>query len=258
MSLKLTSGVNNKPLLITIYGTDHTGKSTVGSKFPNPIFIDIEKGTDLLNVNRYQPSNFDEVLEILRSLYSDTQGFETIVIDTIDWVEKMADKKICLDNNVSSLGDLAWGTGIRKQKDLMLSIIDSLCAISQHTRMGVVILGHAKQKRFDDPEQEHAYDRYHMAINGDVFDKIRERSDAVFFVCKDIKVVVDQGNKMLKPKGISTGKVLCHTGESAGFYAKNRFEMPPFFEFNYDNIKSCIDVFFEGNLTKVNEVKDGI
>jgi len=248
MALMRTRGVNRKPLFVTIYGTDHTGKSTVASNFPKPIFIDVEKGTDLLDVDRCQPDTYDDVLNILNSLYTDAEGFKTVVIDTIDWVEKMADSAICKKKDVSSLTDMGWGTGIKLQKDYMYTVIDKLCAIRQSQGLNIVILGHAKQRRYDDPEQEHSYDRFHMAINSDIFDKIRERSDAVFFVCKDIRVVVDPKNPMKKAKGVSTGKVMCHTEESAGFFAKNRFELPSFFEFSFSNIKNGIDNFYADNI----------
>ena len=50
--LKITEGTVNRALKVVIYGSEGIGKTTIASKFPNPLFIDTEGGTSQLNVRR--------------------------------------------------------------------------------------------------------------------------------------------------------------------------------------------------------------
>ncbi|MBR0283530.1 MAG: AAA family ATPase, partial [Oscillibacter sp.] len=52
MRLNITSGVVRRAQKVVIYGPEGIGKSTLASKFPNPLFIDTENGTQHMDVRR--------------------------------------------------------------------------------------------------------------------------------------------------------------------------------------------------------------
>lgn len=42
MNFEITSGINDKPLKVVVYGPEGIGKSTFAAQFPEPLFIDTE------------------------------------------------------------------------------------------------------------------------------------------------------------------------------------------------------------------------
>jgi hypothetical protein len=52
MNFEITSGINDKPLKVVVYGPEGIGKSTFAAQFPEPLFIDTEGSTDFMNVRR--------------------------------------------------------------------------------------------------------------------------------------------------------------------------------------------------------------
>ena len=50
--MNITSGIIPKAQKIVLYGPEGIGKSTLASRFPNPLFIDTEGSTARLDVRR--------------------------------------------------------------------------------------------------------------------------------------------------------------------------------------------------------------
>ena len=64
-----------------IYGCEGVGKSTFASKFPKPLFADLEGGTAHLDVPRISDLNaWETLLSCIDGLIADKQGFKTFVL----------------------------------------------------------------------------------------------------------------------------------------------------------------------------------
>ena len=50
--LNIVSGVEKTPIKFCIYGAEGVGKTSLASKMPDPLFLDIEGGTSRLDVRR--------------------------------------------------------------------------------------------------------------------------------------------------------------------------------------------------------------
>ena len=50
--LNIQKGISAAPPKVVIYGPEGIGKSTLASKFPAPLFIDVEEGTGRMDVAR--------------------------------------------------------------------------------------------------------------------------------------------------------------------------------------------------------------
>ena len=58
--MNITKGKQRRPQRIVVYTPEGFGKSTLGSQFPNPLFLDLEKGgTDHLDVARVTVENYE-------------------------------------------------------------------------------------------------------------------------------------------------------------------------------------------------------
>ena len=87
-----------EPMKVLIYGVEGIGKTTFASKFPDPIFIDTEGSTGFINARKLpNPTSWTMLLDELEDIKSDPRG-KTLIIDTLDWAERLA-KKYLMDKN---------------------------------------------------------------------------------------------------------------------------------------------------------------
>ena len=92
----ISRGKRPRHIFALIYDTDGVGKSTFCSHAPNPIFVGAEKGTEQLDVARFpQTETISELLAELRALQDEKHEFQTVVIDSLDWIEPLIWKAVC-------------------------------------------------------------------------------------------------------------------------------------------------------------------
>jgi hypothetical protein len=88
MLSKVQSGRIPKPPRVLCYGVEGIGKSTIGSQAPKPIFIQTEDGLDEIDCDRFPlATSLDQVTTALADLEREQHDYETVVIDSLDWLE---------------------------------------------------------------------------------------------------------------------------------------------------------------------------
>lgn len=84
------SGKRQSPPRILVYGTEGIGKSTFASTSPNPIFIPTEDGLDNIDCAKFPLcKTFVEVMSYIDVLQNESHDYRTIIIDTVDWLERL-------------------------------------------------------------------------------------------------------------------------------------------------------------------------
>ena len=76
---------------IIIYGPHGVGKNTFAGSAPNPVLINIEDGHPAGSAIDSFPvaKTFADVMEAMTALYSEDHNFETLIVDSLDWLEPM-------------------------------------------------------------------------------------------------------------------------------------------------------------------------
>jgi AAA domain len=118
---------------ILIHGVAGVGKTTFAAAAPKPVFVQTEDGLGTLEVPRFPLARtFDEVMEGLATLYTDRHDFETIVVDSVDWLEPLIWQRACRDNGWVSIEDAGYGKGYVAALDLWRQYLEGLtrCATS--------------------------------------------------------------------------------------------------------------------------------
>ena len=209
---------------IMVYGVEGIGKSTFGAGSPNPIYILTEDGLGSLNVNHFPlATSFQDVIDAIATLYKENHAFETVVIDSLDWLEAIIQREIEAKYDAK---DLAYGKGSLIAAERWREILDGLNALRNDKGMAVILIAHTTIKRFDSPEVE-PYDRYQPKLQERSNAVVREWCDAVLFA--NYKTIVkkdDVGFNQTNNRGISTGERLLFTSERPAYMAKNRYNMP--------------------------------
>lgn len=168
--LNISKGIVLRPQKVVVYGPEGIGKSTFASHFPDPLFLDIEDSTSQLDVKRIPDINSWAMLHGIIEEIAKEKPCKTLVIDTVDWAEKLCIQYVCAQAKKSSIEDFAYGSGYTK---LMEAFARFLEALNEVTRAGinVVLNAHAQIRKFEQPDEMGAYDRWELKLNSKTTNK---------------------------------------------------------------------------------------
>ena len=218
--MKIVKGRQKRPTKTVLYGVESIGKTTLASQWPRPLFLDVEDGTANFDVERVRCKDWESLKAAVTELAVDNpDGYQTVVIDSIDWAERLCGEWQCKKDGKSSLEDYSYGKGIVILAEHMARFVenlDNLHAAGLH----VVLIGHSDVKRFSPPDQTDGYDRYELRLQKRVVSLFKEWCDALLFCNFRTRVV--EGTDGRK-KAIGGKERIIHAERSASWDAKNRF-----------------------------------
>ena len=209
---------------VLVYGVEGIGKSTFAAGAPAPIFIQTEDGLGSLAVDHFPVAQKSaDVLDAIAALHEPGHGFQTVVIDSLDWLETLIWRDIEAKYDAK---DLAYGKGSMIAAEEWRKVLDGLNSLRNNQGMAVVLIAHCEIKRFDSPETE-PYDRYQPKLQARSSALVREWCDAVLFAnYRTIVKKAEVGFIKEVSRGISTGERLLYTSERPAYMAKNRYALP--------------------------------
>ena len=231
-------GPDIKPPRIFLYAVEGIGKTTFAANAPAPIFIQTEDGLGSIDAARFPMiETIDNVRQAIGSLYNDPHDFQTVVLDSADWLEQIIAREIEAKHDAK---ELAYGKGALKQAEVWQELLAGFNALRNDRGMSVILIGHSQIKRFDSPETE-PYDRYSPTLQERSNALLREWCDAVLFA--NYRVVVkstEVGFKKEVSRGITTGERLLYTTEKPAYMAKNRYALPDSLPLSWDALSNAI------------------
>jgi hypothetical protein len=230
MAISLASLMSTTALAsprILIHGVAGVGKTTFGAGAPAPVFIPTEDGLGTLEVPHFPLARtFDQVMEALAALYSESHDFRTVVVDSVDWLEPLVWARTCQDQGWGSIEDPGYGKGYVAALDLWRQYLEGLNALRNERGMTVIQIAHTDIRRFDSPEHE-PYDRYVIKLHARAAALLQEHSDVVLFANYRISTVKsDVGFNKKVTRALGSGERVLYTAERPAFLAKNRFGLP--------------------------------
>lgn len=232
------TGRDLRPPRIVLYAPEGLGKSTFAASAPAPIFIPTEDGLGSLDVARFPlVETVDQVREALGTLYENEHKYQTVVIDSLDWLEALIVKEIESKHDAK---ELAYGKANILVANVWSELLAGLTALRNDRGMAVILIAHCQIKRFDSPETE-PYDRYGLKLIDRSSALVREWADAVLFA--NYKTVIrksDVGFSKEISRGVTTGERLLHTNEKPAYQAKNRYSLPDTLPLSWDALQAAI------------------
>jgi hypothetical protein len=214
--MKIVKGKQQRPQRVVIYGVESVGKTTFASKFPNPLFLDIEGGSNHLAVDRVAVSTWKELGECITE--ASRTDYETVVIDSADWAERLAVEDLLATSKKQSVEDFGFGKGwvmAAEKVSRFLTALDTLIDAGKH----VVVLAHSKVQRTEPPDILAAYDRYELKLSKQSSPLVKEWADELWFFRFKTKAVSQENGKA---KGIGGKERIILTTHSAAYDAKTR------------------------------------
>lgn len=231
------------PKKTVIYGPEGIGKSTLASQFPKPLFIDTEGSTKEMDVSRTPtPSSWTMLMNQVQYVIQNPDICRTLVIDTADWAEIFCIKSICDKNQKDSIESFGYGKGyiyVQEEFGKLLNLLEDVIKAG----INVVLTAHAKMRKFEQPDELGAYDRWEMKLSKNVAPMVKEWADMVLFCNYKTVVVNVDGQGVQKGKNKAQGgKRVMFTSHHPCWDAKNRYGLPEECEFNYEVIRHLIEI----------------
>lgn len=224
----VVKGKIKKPHRIVLFGQEGVGKTLFAADAPSPIFICSEAGTEHVDTSRFPaPHAWSDVIDACELLLKEKHSYETVVIDTLDWLEPFCWAETCAKKlnaegkRVSHPDDYGYGKGYLYALDTWRQLLWRLDQLRDKRNMNVVLLAHSQSKTFKSPDTED-YQRYELKLDAKACGLIKEWPDAVLFAAFET-YTHKQNNRH---KGIATGERVIYTSRTAAYDAKNRMLLP--------------------------------
>ena len=224
-----------------VYGPEGIGKSTFAAQFPDPVFIDTEGSTKDMDVARLEsPSSWSMLMDQVRYVIAHPDMCRSLILDTADWAEMLCTSHVCSSNQKSSIEDFCYGKGyvyVQEEFGRLLNLLEDLVKKG----VQVVLTAHAKMRKFEQPDEMGAYDRWEMKLSKNVAPMVKEWADMVLFCNYKTMVVNVDGQGAQKGKNkVQGGRRVMYTTHHSCWDAKNRYDLPEELPFDYAGIAHVI------------------
>lgn len=259
--MEVIKGKKYKPINCIVYGPPGVGKSTWAAAAPKPLFIHAEE-VDELEVDRLsQVTSWEELEAQLKWVVTTKPKYESIVIDSIDALEKLLHKDI-LKKDPKCNGNLAkafggYGAGYEYAANEMMRIRDSyIKEIRDSLGMNIIILSHSKKVQASDVVLGFTHDSYEMTLHQKTANVWSDWVSAIFFA-SFVSYKTEDDNSA-KQFAIGAGERVMYTERRPSFTAKNRYDLPPTLPLEFSAFYTAFKAFYEGKEKSSDELRESI
>lgn len=229
---EITGGKIPHARKVLVYGPEGVGKSTFASRFPQPLFIDTEGSTRNLDVRRLPaPTSWQMLLDEVATVTQE-RPCQTLVIDTLDWAERMCSADLCMTKGWQGIEDAGYGKGytyLAERFGQLLNLLEDVIRVGIH----VVTTAHAKITKFEQPDEMGTYDRWELKLEKKTAPMAKEWADMILFANYQTIVIKSKEGKI---KGQGGQKRVMYTTHTATWDAKNRDDLPDMLSFDFSQI----------------------
>jgi hypothetical protein len=192
------------------------------------------------------------VIDALNIIANEKHNFQTLVIDSLDWLEPLIWQHVCQAGGKKSIEDFGYGKGYVEATDIWRTVLRLLDTINSKG-IAVIMIAHSHIKRFDSPETE-SYDRYEIKLHQKAGGLIYEWADAVLFANYRVFTKTAQNGFNEKTRAVGTGERVLYTQERPAYRAKNRYGLPEMLPLDWNTLVSAINDSYQQPVT-LKEIK---
>lgn len=232
----------DKKQKVLISGVGGIGKTTFACDAPNPLFICLEDGLTMNDhIDRFYPKKFSDILDLIREIYKSAKTgkfkHETIVFDSIDWLDAMIQVEVLNDEKIqekyyNSIDDMEFGRGYGAVREYVKKLLESLSFLLRRVDLHIIFIAHIQEKKKDTIDGK-AYSVYSLRGNEKFNQLFIDWVDYHLFASYDTSILNDkywkQKYKMDKPM-----VRICYTIHTIYYTAKARGNFPAIIPLSWD------------------------
>jgi len=218
----IISGKKPRPRKVMVYGEHGVGKTTwAAKKLKNPIIVEVEDGSGDIDCARIPSEVLQSASDVMSAISELVSGpFETIVVDSGDWFEKM------IEDDLDKSGfDRSWGKGsleIARRWGKFLELLDDAVDAGKT----VVILAHHEVRTATD-FLGNSWDQIQPKLSKKACSLTMEWADECLYACREDYVRTEKSDFGKKTSVASTsGRRILRTQSHPSYVASRRRDLP--------------------------------
>lgn len=258
------------PPRILIYGPEKVGKSTffagglvngvMQAPAPKPIFIRTEDGLNGLDVDAFPlAENYNQAREALVALAQENHDYQTVVIDSADWLERLIHQYV-IDSCTTDVRGIktmetahgGYGKAYAVAFSYWREILSGLDYLNKQRGMVVGIICHATVITVNDPFLSDPIDKWETKLHKPgkgtgARDLLSEWADVIGFAQRETFVsrkTTTDGKQIVRgsaPIGVSNK---LHLVGNPGVVAGNRYSLPPVIDLSWPAFSEALSAAF--------------
>ena len=236
-----------KAPVILIYGPQGVGKNTFaccehaplsvesppGAARAGVVVIQTEEGLGDIKAPAFPKAvSFEEVMEALGSLYIEEHQFDTIVIDSLDWLEPLIWEYTCRMNSWPDIENPGFGKGYIFTDLVWRQFFSAINDLRNDKGMTVIMTAHQTIITVEDPELP-TYQTTEIKLHKRAAAIAKEYTDVILHASLKTNLTNDSSAKKAELKkgearqlAVTTGQRIISTQPKPGATAKNRYHLP--------------------------------
>ena len=226
--MQITRTTAKLPPIVVIHGQPCVGKTTLGQKFPRPIFLQTEDGCPSgLEIETFGLcESLVDVIEAIKHLGKESHDYQTAIVDSLDKLEPLILAALCAERGYTSIESPGYGKGWVEADTLWLDFLRGCDWLRRSRNMTIVLIAHSEIVTVNDPRVT-SYTSYQLRLHKRARALVEDSADLIGFLATDVIIKSEQGGfgrTRTRADGGSTRWLHCE-GRPA-FVAKNRYGMP--------------------------------
>jgi len=220
---QVQNGKRPVPRRVMLYGIPGIGKSTWGAMSDSPVFVQTEDGLSEIECAKFPLADtYAQVIAALSELYAEEHTYQTVVIDTLDWLERLIWAEVCRKRTVESIEDIGYAKGYVFALTQWREVLDGLTALRNERGMTVILIAHSQIEKFQSPTAD-TYDRYGPRLHKHASAMVQEWADEVLFATYKVQTKqVDEGFERKRTRAVGQPERVVYTTEGPAHVAKHR------------------------------------
>ena len=165
---------------ICLFGNAKVGKTTFACNAPKNLLLAFEKGYNAISGAKAVDINkWSDLKTVLRQLEKKEaqEMYDTITIDTVGLMWQLCEDYICVANNVTALGDIAWGKGFSMCKREFENCLRKITKLGY----GLIIIAHS-EKRIEKVDDDNSIEIYSPNIPKRAADIVNQLVDIIGYI----------------------------------------------------------------------------
>lgn len=243
--------VENEPAFCVFYAGAKSGKTTLASEFPAPLYVRTGKGerapAGVVMKSFGVSESYQDVIDQADWLLEAEHDRKSYVLDSADGLEQHIFAEVCRKNKVASIEDIPYGKGYAQATEIWHEFIDKMLQLKA-AGFYVVIIAHVKAKTVPGVTTD-SYPRYMPNLRDDAVGVVVDAADLIGFLHQRVSIrKEDIGFKKTNTRGEGGGDILIAVQERPGFISGNRYDIEkPTLPFKRGEGFKVLDYYFQRN-----------
>lgn len=224
----IRSAKRTEPPKIVIYGGPKVGKSTWAAGSPSPVAIPLEEGLSAIDVPAFPVCrSWKDVEEAIDCLGGEPHEYQTVFVDSLDWLEPLIWQEVCRRNKVADIEKVGggYGKGYLEADAIWRQFLNGMDWLREKG-MTPILIAHSEIRKVEPPDSD-AYEQAQLKLNKRALAVVTEWADVIGYARHGVYVTEKKGDfGKVVTRAIGTGARKLCLGHHPGYLSGNRFGLP--------------------------------